>query len=422
MTTLSTVLKAATAATHSQLDGLPYFLALQDGSLPKLSIVSFLRSLSIVHAVVERNLAGISNPKIVELYKLAGPKLPALCADLELLGVDGLPSIAPAIRHALQFGDDILRSSDNPCFLVGALYVLEGSQNGGALLAQSYARCVNRASGRLTYIGSYGSDTPAHWDSFIGCLDSLVVTDRESALIVNSAKSSFKWITNICASLYPFSERDLMHHVAEINFEAGDHAIPQNPLEVELALRVGRRAWEQYPYLQCRFGERGRRFTNSDSCWLVTLTHMPDETVTKNLTWLRTVLSARGVPTVILETHVREISQELRFEFGEHLDGHHRMDQFLSNLELERKKISGERDFSHLVEEFERQFSSCAGFRVKSAAQLITSAWIDERSGITGSLAATQDWFANSERFSREWITNVNGLVALLDRMAQTQC
>jgi len=422
LTTLSTVLKAATAATHSQLDGLPYFRALQDGSLPKLSIVSFLRSLSIVHAVVERNLATVSNPKIGELFKLAGPKLSAVCADLNLLRADGLPSIAPAIRHALQFGDDILRGSDNPWFLVGALYALEGSQNGGAVLAQSYTRCLTATSARLTYIGSYGSDTPAHWDSFMRCLDSLVVADKESALIVNSAKSSFEWIANICASLYPFAENDLMHHVTEINFEAGDHAIPQNPLEVELALRAGRRAWEQYPYLQCRFGERGKRFTNSDSCWLVTLTHMPVEMVTKNLIWLRTVLSTRGLPAVILETHLREISRALRLEFGEHMDGHQRFDQFLSNLELERKKICGEQDLSHLVEGFEQRFSSCPGFRVKSAAQLITSAWIDERSGITGSLSATQDWFASSSRFSTEWITNVTGLVALLDRMAQRQC
>ena len=131
MTTLSTVLKAATAATHSQLDGLPYFLALQDGSLPELSIVSFLRSLSIVHAVVERNLAGISNPKIMELYKLAGPKLPALCADLNLLGVDESSKYWPG-NSACSFSSEMtfLRSSDNPCFLVGGTYVLKDHKTG----------------------------------------------------------------------------------------------------------------------------------------------------------------------------------------------------------------------------------------------------------------------------------------------------
>ena len=65
------------------------------------------------------------------------------------------------------------------------------------------------------------------------------------------------------------------YHIAAINFEAGDHAMPQNPLEIDLALRAAKVAWERYPYLEHRYGERGRRFTDSDSCWLVTLTRAP---------------------------------------------------------------------------------------------------------------------------------------------------
>ena len=95
------------------------------------------------------------------------------------------------------------------------------------------------------------------------------------------------------------------YHVAAINFEAGNHAMPQNPLEIDLALRAAKAAWEKYPYLEHRYGERGRRFTNSDSCWLFTLARAPREiVVTKDLEWLRTVLASRGIPTVILEFHL----------------------------------------------------------------------------------------------------------------------
>ena len=34
------------------------------------------------------------------------------------------------------------------------------------------------------------------------------------------------------------------YHVAAINFEAGDHAMPQNPLEIDLALRAAKVAWD----------------------------------------------------------------------------------------------------------------------------------------------------------------------------------
>ena len=60
-------------------------------------------------------------------------------------------------------------------------------------------------------------------------------------------------------------------------------------------------------------------------------------------------------------------------------------------LRLERKKISGGQDLSHLVEEFEHRFALLRWFSGKvGAAQLITSGWIDERSD-QRTFVATQD-------------------------------
>ena len=92
--------------------------------------------------------------------------------------------------------------------------------------------------------------------------------------------------------------------------------MPQNPLEIDLALRAAKVAWEKYPYLEYRYGERGRRFTDSDSCWLVTLTRaLRQVAVTKALEWLRTVLASRGIPTVILEFHLDAILRAVRVNF-----------------------------------------------------------------------------------------------------------
>jgi hypothetical protein len=43
----------STAFLHAQLDELPFFAALQAGTLPAASIVTLLRSLAIAHAVLE---------------------------------------------------------------------------------------------------------------------------------------------------------------------------------------------------------------------------------------------------------------------------------------------------------------------------------------------------------------------------------
>jgi heme oxygenase len=84
----------------------------------------------------------ISSGPIAELGRRASPKVHLLVADLEALGAERIPSVTGAIQGALDYGTEILTSADDPLSLVGALYVLEGSQNGGIALKREYARCT----------------------------------------------------------------------------------------------------------------------------------------------------------------------------------------------------------------------------------------------------------------------------------------
>ena len=207
------------------------------------------------------------------------------------------------------------------------------------------------------------------------------------------------------------------YHVAAINFEAGDHAMPQTPLEIDLALRAAKVAWEKYSYLEHRYGERGRRFTDSDSCWLFTLTRAPREiAVTKALEWLRTVLASRGIPTVILESHLTAVLLAIDQEFPNQ-PKKIQFDHFLADRKAERRRLVGAESGSHLVEVFDQRFRACTGFNVELAAELIASAWVDEHSGISGSLPALCNWFTDGERFSTDWIANVHELLVELDRV-----
>lgn len=422
MAGLHAFLKEETAPIHERLEKLPFFRALRDGSLPRAPIVNFLRSLSIIHAVLERSVSQTTAERVAKLGSQIMPKVPLLVADLELLDAQRLPSITPAIQSSLEFGAEILRDASNPLSLLGVLYVLEGSQNGGAVLKKTYARCLQVGPEQVAYFGCYAGATASKWHALVQSLDALALKDAEMQVVARSAIASFEWFERICAALYPYAAQNLAYHVAAINFEAGSHTMPQNPLEIELALRAGRKAWEAYPYLACRFGERGKRFTSSDSCWLVALTRLPVDEVTKNLKWLRTVLATRGLPTVILEGHLKEISLALRAELHRALDEASPFDRFLCELEAERARFGPAQAFVDLLEQFESLLGACPGFRLDGAAKLIASAWVDESAGVRGALAATQNWLADPARFSSAWVAQVNGMVTRLDALRDAAC
>src|SRR5262249_55028642 len=157
------------------------------------------------------------------------PKLPLLTADLEVLDVAGLPGVAPAIRSALDYGDEILRETD-PLNLIGPLYVLEGSQSGAIAPKHEYARSLNVPDEQLSYLGCYGTATAARWNKFLGVLSTLSFDAGQRERIAASAVRCLECLEGICAAAYPYSSKDLKFHAAAMNFEAGDHAVPQNPI------------------------------------------------------------------------------------------------------------------------------------------------------------------------------------------------
>lgn len=416
MRDLHEILRAESAHLHERLETLPFFKALHAGTLPRTAIASYLRSLAIIHAVLERCLSEVSSGPLVRLLRHAPVKVPLLAADLDALGTEGYASITTAIRIALDYAAEILEHGDDPLTLVGVLYVLEGSQNGALVLKRAHARCLNVPEERLSYFGCYGSATAVRWREFTECLNSLTLEASQINAVVQAANRCFEQLERICARLYPYDDADLKHHVAAVNFEAGDHAMPQNPRDIALALRVGRASWVRYPYLEQRYGERGKRFNSSDSCWLVALTGMSVESATKSLEWLRTVLATRGIATVILEDHLAALAQELAAESpGEPRPCTH-YERFLSARAAERRALFDAESLRRLIDRFDRRLRSSAGLTVESAAKLITSAWVDERCGIAGALAAVRDWFVDAERFSSDWIASVNELLVSLDQ------
>src|ERR671938_675891 len=64
-----------------------------------------------------------------------------------------------------------------------------------------------------------------------------------------------------------------------LNADAGSHAVTADPLELAAIERAAERSWAAWPYMERWYGERGRRFTRSDSGWIAILPDLPQDAV-----------------------------------------------------------------------------------------------------------------------------------------------
>src|SRR4051812_29905222 len=96
-----------------------------------------------------------------------------------------------------------------------------------------------------------------------------------------------------------------------INPDAGDHAITADPVEKAAAEAAIRLSWREFPYYAQRYGERGWRFSLSDTGWIETLCHLSSTEADGQVRWLGGLLAARGMPLYLLERHLVHLHAEL---------------------------------------------------------------------------------------------------------------
>jgi heme oxygenase len=85
----------------------------------------------------------------------------------------------------------------NPVALLGALYVLEGSTNGGRFLARTLRKSWDLDGEGLSYFDPYGEEQPQRWAAFKRDMENAGFdTDQEDS-ILEMAKTTFLAISQI---------------------------------------------------------------------------------------------------------------------------------------------------------------------------------------------------------------------------------
>lgn len=196
-----------------------------------------------------------------------------------------------------------------------------------------------------------------------------------------------------------------------LNPEAGRHPIPSDPRELAAAERAGDACWRMFPYLDKRYGERGRRFTSSDSAWLVTLAELDQQTANQQVLWLGSVIGCRGLPRIILEHQLRLLHQELCEEVPARNEMSARLLVAAQLLHSRRAALLADDVFDALAARFETRTGALPD-RLPHVGALIVSAVLDANDGVPSAVESLTGWLTDPSRFSEDWIRVVKETVS----------
>jgi heme oxygenase len=407
-------LRRQTAAQHHQLHALPFFAALDSNELALASYVGQLRAMAIVHAAMERALAGLRAESVVSVWREPMKRLPELLEDLDSFKGQSASAAPAATKAALEWADAIrIASVEDPVRLLGHFYVLEGATLGAMTLRTRVARAFHLVAARgLRYLSHNEGREQLCFNDFGARMDALPLDEAAQERVVAAAQECFEYLLRIFHALHPANPKTLVPQATSLNPEAGSHAIPTDPREIDAAVRAGEKCLARIPYFAARYGERGRRFTSSDSAWLATLSELDEPRAIAQVFWLGRVLAARGMPRLTLEIHLELLFREL---VGAVPEKRHHYDKLLHAaraLRAARCRVIDDARFESLAGEFETTVGAAAALR--GIGMLLVAAVSDAADGVPNAVESLAGWLTEPTRFPPRWIEAVR---STLDRV-----
>lgn len=193
-----------------------------------------------------------------------------------------------------------------------------------------------------------------------------------------------------------------------VNSEAGEHPISADPIERASAETATRLSWREFPYYPRRYGERGYRFSISDSGWLETLCRATPSAAVAQVTWLANVLSNRGMPSYLMERHLAHLRTDLVRSAPDRASRYAILEHCETSLRERRQSQIGEPSFRALASSFEEAVASSVG-RIPNVGLILVSAVADERSGVSAAVESVESFVLDAARFDAAWLGAVRG-------------
>jgi heme oxygenase len=414
-------LKAATFSAHARLQTAPFFAALAACQLPLESYVGQLRALSAIHGVLEQALENCSDERIASVWNGGMCKLPLLQQDLRYFEPRSVADLKEATDAALKTADNLrLRSIQDPLLLLGWIYVLEGSTLGALVVRPLVARALLLVGEEgLAYLHGYGTMVNLRWAQYKQRMNALCLSAEEREQVARAAGDLFAQLETLYRALYPFQPESLTYLVTSINPEAGRHPVPADVREVQAAVRAGDLCWQQFPYYEHRYGERGRRFSRSDAAWLATLYKYPPAQILQQVRWLGRVLANRGMPTLLLQVQLEILVEELAAAISGKKSDYEMLLPAASELRAARYKHLTDEQIEAMASEFDSAVGAQWSARFPHNGLLLGAAVADELEGIEGAVDSLRVWLTDAARFPAIWIAAVEATLEQARKQAR---
>ncbi len=196
---LSARLKAETRAQHDRAEHHPHQQKIMSGGSAD-AYRAMLGQMLIVHDALERTMDRLaaSLPAAAPLTGATHRHLEALKADLAFLGAtehDTRPLPATG-----RFASWITGAA--PEELLGVMYVLEGSTNGGTIIAKRLREAHGWGDERGTrFINPHGNAVRAVWAGWKTVLDGLPLSAEGQQTVVTAAAATFDHMTEVMTDL-----------------------------------------------------------------------------------------------------------------------------------------------------------------------------------------------------------------------------
>lgn len=376
-------------------------LASQALALP--SFVGWLRGWEILYEVVEAELARTTDPRLREVWPAPQWRLPVLQRCVAGFPAKAVPQAARALLEAMLVAQHLRRAARlEPMTLLGALY--------GLHVATGIAAA--RASGLdLPAPELWAHVQATEVDDLAARMQAMRLDRRAQEVVIAAAVELLDRLMPVLCALHPFVHEPLGELVHQLNYEAGAHPITDDLRELHVALCAGEASWQAFPYYEARYGGRGRRFTNSDSAWLVGLCRLEAASVHKQVAWLGAMLATRGMPRLMLEEHLELLHVRLCEALPERREQYAVLRSAARVLRDARHGQMDPREHDALAGEFERAVGGREPAYLPRMGELLAAAVADERDGITGAVSSLAGWLMDRGRFGAAWVEAVEATI-----------